>query len=350
MSTAPQTVPTGAPPQGPPPQAVAIQLMTGMWTTQAISAMCQAGIPDLLAQGPRPVEELARASATDPGFLYRIMRSLASVGIFTDEGERRFGLTPVGHTLRSDVPGSMRHFALFVGSPAHWKAWGSLPQALRTGQDAFSLVHRMGFFEYAQTDAAFDQVFNASMTAFSAMEGMAVKAAYDFSGVGRLVDVGGGQGLLLGTILEGYPALKGVLYDLPHVVAQAEPLLRQAGVLDRVERVGGDFFESVPSGGDTYIMKSILHDWPDEACVKILKNCARAMQPGGRVLAVDLVMSTDSRPEDGKFLDLEMLVMTQGGKERTEAEFAALFQAAGLRLNRVVRTMSPRCVIEAVSA
>jgi hypothetical protein len=330
-------------PAGPPPQVVALQLMTGFWVTQAMNIVCRLGVPDALAAGPRTAEELAPQVHAHAASLYRIMRSLASVGVFTIDGQRRFGLTPVGETLRSDVPGSMRHFASFIGEPGHWQAWGSMLGAVQSGQDAFTVVHGQGFFQYAQAHPQFDKVFNAAMTSFSAMDGHAILASYDFSGVRTLVDVGGGQGLLLATLLQAHAHTQGILFDQPHVVEQAVPALDS-----RCQRVGGDFFQSVPAGGDVYILKTIIHDWPDEACVKILKNCAAALPAGGRVLVVDQVVPPDNSPSFARFLDLEMMVMTQGGRERTEAEFADLFAQSGLRLQRVIPTPGPHCILEAV--
>lgn len=334
--------------QGLPPHAVLMGLMGGLWVSQSIAVVAKLGVADALAEGARTSDELAAATGSHGPSLFRVLRALASVGVFVEESPGRFALTPVGETLRSG-PGSLRGMAVFLGEPFHARAVGDLLHCVRTGKPAFEHVHGARFFDYvtAHPDAA--EVFDAAMTSNTSAQRDAVVEAYDFSGIGTIVDVAGGHGTLLAAILQAAPALKGILFDLPHVAAKARAVFEATGVDRRVEVASGDFFKALPAG-DAYIMKHIIHDWDDDACVKILQNCREAMRGDGRVLVVDGVIPPGNDPFPGKLLDLEMLIMTNGGRERTRAEFEALFARAGLKLSRVVPTRSEVSIVEGVPA
>jgi hypothetical protein len=324
--------------------------ITGHWVAAAVYAAARLGIADQLRDGPRSSDDVAKAVGGHPSSVYRLLRALATLGIFDEVRPRTFALTEVGDLLRADHPQSMRSMALFQGAPPHWQGWGSFLHSVRTGESAFEHVHGKGFFDYCQTDREFGAAFDGAMTGMSAATVSAVLEAYDFSGIARLVDVGGGHGYLLSRILVEYPALKGCVYDLPHVVAGAAPLLKAAGVAGRCETAGGSFFDAVPPS-DAYISKHIIHDWDDESCLKILRNMRQGLAPGGRVLLVEVVIGAENNREAlGTLIDLEMLHSTHGGRERTESEFAALFSTAGLKLTRVVPTQSLFSVLEARAA
>jgi hypothetical protein len=321
-------------------------LITGHWVAAAVHAAAIMGIPDQLADGPHTANELAARVDADPRSTYRVLRALAMVGLFVQRDDGKFALTGSGELLRSDVPGSMCGMAQFQGNNAHWAAWGNFMHSVRTGEPAFHALHGKDFFEYCKTDRALFEAFNAAMTGYSKATGLAVTETYDFSGIRRLIDVGGGHGFMLSTILAANPEMTGCVFDLPSVVAGADAVFTEAGVADRAEAVGGDFFKSVPKG-DGYISKHILHDWNDEACVGILRSITTAMDGTGPVLIVENVLPEGDAPSFGKILDLEMLNSTEGGQERTEAEFAALFEQVGLKLSRVIPTPSPVSILEA---
>lgn len=328
-----------------------LDLITGYWISQLVFVAAKLGIADQLRKGPRRVEELARAVGADPAALHRTLRALASVGVFAERGSGRFALTPLGATLRSDRPDSMLSFSLMMTEGYNWDVWRELLTCVRTGEAGFEKVHGLKVFDYLAAHADDSRVFSDSMRSISGTENPAVAAACDLRGIGTLVDVGGSLGHLLATILRKQRRLKGVLFDLPRVIAQARqaPYVTDPAVAGRVTLAEGDIFQAVPSGADAYLMKYILHDWNDGECIRILGNCRDAMAPGGRVLVVDSVIEPGNRPQWGKRLDINMLVLT-GGRERTRQEFAGLFRESGLRLTRVIRTSCPLSIVEAVRA
>ena len=342
-----------APPSPPElsPEAAAAQLVirigTGHLLASALQVAASLRIPDHLAAGARTVAELAAASNVQEDGLYRVLRALATVGLFDEEAPRRFKLTLAGQTLRTDVPGSTHPMALWITSPFHFRVYAELMHSVRTGQPAAEKVTGMPVFEYFARDRELSEVFNNAMTAFSEPVVAAVLEAYDFGGIGLLVDVAGGHGAVLGAILERYPAMRGILFDLEHVVTGAEPRLAARGVAGRCQTQHGDFFQSVPPGGDAYVMKHIIHDWDDERALTILQNIHRAMGgKRGRVILIESVIPPGNQPDLGKVIDLEMMAMP-GGRERTAEEFRALFARAGFELTRVVPTQSPLSVVEA---
>jgi hypothetical protein len=330
-----------------PPEAALTQMIFGAFVSQAVSVAAKLGVADLLAEKPLTVAALAAATGTHERSLYRVLRTLASVGVFRETGERVFELTPLAEPLRSDAPNSMRNGAIFMGAEWHWRVYGEMMHSVRTGKSAWSRAHGVEVFDYFAAHPEHGEVFNRAMTDMSAAAAAAVTEAYDFAGVGKLVDVAGGHGYLLAAVLRATPGARGVLFDLPQVVEGASATIEREGVAGRVELASGDFFASVPEGADAYMMKHIIHDWDDERAVMILNNVRRAMRDDGRVLICETVVPEGNEPHFGKLMDLEMLV-SPGGVERTEREFAELLAQAGLELRRVVPTRSYLSVVEAI--
>ena len=331
-----------------PPPAVMLNLTIGHFVSQLIHVAAKLRLADLLKDGPRTAEQLAAAADVQASALYRVLRALASVGVFAETKGRRFKLTPLAATLQTGVPGSMHGFALFINEKYMWDAWEQLIHGVKTDEVPFLKAHGVPVFEYLEKHTQDLQVFGEAMTSLSGTENPAIAAAYKFSGLRTLVDVGGGHGSLLATILKANPKLQGVLFDMPSTIAGAKKdrHVTAKGIAARCTLESGDFFESVPKGGDAYIMKYILHDWDDERSVKILANCRAAMNEKGRVLVVDNVIPPGNDPDWGKLLDIQMLVI--GGRERTKKEFGAMFAEAGLKLTRVVPTKCPLSIVEGV--
>jgi hypothetical protein len=311
-----------------------LDLIHGAWMSQAISAAASLGVADELGEGPRSVDELAAAVDADTQSLYRLLRALADVDIFEELEGQRFALTELGGLLRSDTPGSVRSFAMLVGSTAWRGAWTGLLDSVRTGESAFERVHGQGLFEYLRAHPKLAAVFDAALTGVSRQWIAAIVDAYHFGELKKVVDVGGGNGALLAAVLTANPGVHGVLFDRPDVVAGARRLFDDAGVSGRCEFVAGDFFVSVPPGGDAYLVSNVIHDWDDARAVQILARCRAAMSEGCRLLLGEMVPPGRGVPSLTKLLDLEMLVI--GGRQRTEFEFDELFQRAGLRRSRVV--------------
>ncbi|MCC6999024.1 MAG: methyltransferase [Deltaproteobacteria bacterium] len=334
----------------PPPPVVMMQMVMGRWVSQAIGAAAQVGLADRLPRGEtRSADELAAAASAHGPSVYRLLRARASVGIFAEGPPGRFAHTPLSELLRDDTPGSLKPMALFMATPEHVRAWIDIQHSVRTGECAFTHAHGKLPWDYLHDHPALGEIFNNAMTSFSAMAAGAVLQAYDFSGIGTLADVGGGHGFLLGSILASRPEMRGILFDLPQVVEGAGPTLAKFGVEGRVTRQGGDFFAGAPKA-DAYILKHILHDWSDADSVRILSSVRAAAGPSARVLIVELVVEPRPGPDLAKLMDLEMLVVTSGGRERTEPEWNAVLTQAGLRLARIVPTMSPHKILEAVPA
>jgi len=331
-----------------PPQQTMLALLTGHWIAQMLFAVVKLGVPDALAKGALAPDAIATRLGANPAYLRRVLRALASVGVFSEDARGRFELTPLGQTLRSGRPGSLRDFALMIVEKYNYRSWERLTDALVQGGTAFELEFGQPIFEYLRAHPDDDRQFSASMASISATENEAVARAYPFRRHARLVDVGGAHGHLLATILRRYKKLRGVLYDQPQVVASAPAsgFVTALGVRERCEVVGGSFFDGVPAGADAYLMKYIIHDWDDAKCARILGHCRDAMAPGGRVLVVDRVIAPGNGPDWSKWLDINMLV-GPGGQERTRSEFAALFEGAGLALVAVHETQSPLSVLEA---
>ncbi len=330
-----------------PPAAKLMEMIFSPVPAQALSVSAQLGVADLLKDQAKSADELAQALNVKARPLYRLLRALASRGIFIEDQNGRFHLTPLAEPLRSDAPDSVRNFAIYFGADWHRRVYGELGYSIETGLPAFEKVYGKPFFDYLAENPAPAADFNNAMTSHSAADSLAVVKAYDFAGINKLVDVGGGHGALLATILANNPQLHGVLFDAPTVVAGASDILAAHGVSQRCEAIGGNFFASVPAGGDAYILRHIIHDWDDERALTILKNCHQAMTENGRLLVVEIVITEGNAPSLGKFLDLAMMVLVNSF-ERTAAEYSALFAQAGFKLTRIVPTTSPPSVIEAV--
>lgn len=330
------------------PQAILLQMLFGYAPARAISIAAESRIADLLADGSKTAEELALTTKSHPRSLYRLLRACASVGVFSEDSDGRFSLSPMAEFLRSDNPESLRAFAEMLAHEEQFQTWSALDYSVQTGTPAFDKVHGMPIFEYLPTHRKSGQIFNDAMTSMSLGSSIAVIQAYDFSGIIKLVDIGGGHGFLLASVLEKYPAMRGILYDTTPIVEEAKVLLEKHGVANRCETVGGNFFESAPAGGDAYMMKHIIHDWNDEECVTILKHCRKGISSGGKLLVIEMVVPTGNEPSLSKLLDLQMLAVLPGC-ERTEAEYSTLFSEAGFKLTKIVPTMSPYSVIEGVA-
>jgi hypothetical protein len=330
------------------PQRLLGQMISGGWIAQAVHATAKLGIPDLLEAGARTAADLAQATGTHARSLFRLLRALASLGLFVEKPDGTFALTPVGFGLTSAAPGSQRALAIMAGDEQH-RAWGEILYSLRTGKPAFEHAHGKPLFAYLAEHPEQARTFDAAMTSAHGAETRAMLNAYDLSGVRTLVDVGGGNGSTLCGILARYPGLKGVLFDRPDVVERARANLEAAGLAGRCATAGGSFFESVPPGGDAYLLRHIIHDWDDAEALAILRNCRKVMAPGARLLVVESMIPPGNNPCFGKLLDLVMLVVP-GGLERTEAEYRQLYKDAGFRLTRVVPTEQEVSVIEGAPA
>jgi len=323
-------------------------LITGYWRTQAVGVASTLAIADRLADGPKTVIALADETKVQEPALYRLLRGLASLGVFQELPARTFALTPLGETLRSNVPGSMRDMAIAQSAPGHWLPWGKLEDAVRSGMRTTPDVLGCELFEWYGKHSTEAEAFSGAMANLSALAARETGMALSLPAGATVVDVGGAHGTLLAGVLDANPNTRGVLIDLPHVVETAPKALAALGIADRVEAVAGDFFTSVPTG-DVYLLKQILHDWNDAQCITLLKNCVRSMRSGGKVVVVEMVVPEDGSPSMAQMMDLNMMVLLPG-RERTEREFTDLFKAAGLTSAKVTPTRSPFSLVEATIA
>jgi ubiquinone/menaquinone biosynthesis C-methylase UbiE len=330
-----------------PPPLQMLQIISGFWVARCVYVAAKLGIPDLIKDAPKTAEELSAETATHGPSLFRVLRALAAVGVITQDSDNRFGSTPLSQTLCSNVPGSIRAFAMTELGEEHYPAWGELLYSVRTGGVAFDKAFGEPVWEFFAKNPENARIFNDAMSGMTAQANEAIHAAYDFAGINTIVDVGGGHGGLITSILKKNPSMRGILFDAPQVIEGAKSALAESGVGDRCQFVSGDFFKSVPEGGDAIVMKWIIHDWNDEQSVSIMKNCRRALPEGGKLILIEAVVPATSEPHFSKFIDLNMLVMT-GGRERTEEEFHALYEASGFKLARIVPSESPFSVIEGV--
>lgn len=347
-ATSPQQPPTSQSPSQPDPRQHVMQIAIGYILSNCLGAATKLRVANHLKDGPRPIAELAAATATNEDALYRTLRALASVGVFRETAPRVFDLTPPAAELVYTGEGSFCDMIEFAADEFHFKINSEFLHTLRTGKTAVEKATGMSCFDYFKSDPVEGAVFNRAMTAMSAQAIPAILEAYDFSGIGTLVDVAGGHGYVLAAILKKYPAIKGVLFEMAHVVDGGIARMEVSGVKDRCQVVAGDMFDSMPNGGDAYLMKHIIHDWPDADAVTILKNCRQAAKPTSKCLLLEFVLPQGNEPAFSKFLDIEMMLMP-GGRERTEREFAELFRQSGWKLSRIVTTKAPICVIEAVA-
>jgi len=325
------------------------QRVLGYRLSECIAVAAELGIADLLAGGPRPVDELAARSRSDAAALYRVLRLLASEGIFVELRPRTFALTPLAEPLQADHPSSLRERILFYMSPSCWSSTARLGDAVRTGRPAFEHAFGTDLFSYLALHSDQAELFHRAMVEQTAETGSALVDAYPFPEAGTFVDVGGGLGALVEAVVRRHPRMTGILFDREHVVAAARERLASIG-LGGIATVAGDFFDSVPAGADLYALKYILHDWDDQRCAAILEVCRQAMTPRSRLLIIEIILPPGNAPHYGKYLDVSMLILTPGGRERTEAEYAALLARSGLRLERHLPTRSDLAVLEAVPA
>lgn len=338
-----QTHPT----PGPPPHAVVLQMLTGKWVSAAIAAAAKFGIADHLESGPKSAKELAALTGTHEQSLYRLLRATASLGVFTELEDGRFDQTPLSEPLRSHANPCLRNMAMLFLDDWFTRTWGQLPWSVQTGRSAAYNVYGKSPWEVFQDQPDQAVNFNNAMTDMSQADSPSLAGAYDFSQFEHVVDIGGGLGLLLASVLQSAPKLRGTLFEMPYVAeqAQASPILKPCSERCRIQ--AGNFLESVPPGADAYIMKHIIHDWDDEHSTRILSNCRTAIKSGGKLLVMDQVVEPRNQPGLAKLMDLEMLV-NPGGLERTEKQWNELFAASGFRLERIIRTPVPQCIIEGV--
>jgi hypothetical protein len=338
---------------GIPPSATMLRMISGFRVARAIYVAAKLGLADLLKDGSKHAEELAEATGTHAPSLYRVMRALASVGIFAEDEQGRFTLTPTAATLQSDVPNSLRAWAILLLGEEDYQAWGDLMHTVRTGETAFDHVFGMGIFQYEAQHSEHAKIFDEAMANLIGLYNSAVLANYSFSTIARLFDVGGGDGSLIIALLRANPEMKGVLFDLPHVAEKAKKRLADAGLAGRCEVVAGDVFVSVPGGGDAYVLSRVMNGFNDDRALAILHNCRRAITENGKLLLVERVLPgrvEHSVAAQGPVLsDLNMMVIS-GGRERTAAEHRVLLEAADFVLTKIVPTQSEVSVIEAVPA
>ena len=325
-----------------------LRIATGFWASRALYVAAKLLIADQLADGPVSAEGLAHSSGVHAPSLRRVLRALASLGVFAEDDEGRFNHTPLSRGLCTNAPGSLREFVVMLGEAESWRSWGEVMHSVRTGEPAFDKVFGASQFDYlaAHPDAA--RNFDAAMAERSASEDDAVLAAWTFPPIGNVVDIGGGRGTLLSAVLHTYPRLDGIVFDLAHVIERAQPAFAAQGLGSRLQGASGDFFaDELPGDAQVYILKKVIHDWDDARAVAILKTCSRAMAPGATLLLIEPVIAPGNEPSFAKLLDLFMLVWP-GGRERTESEHGSLLAGAGLELRNSVTTTSALSILEAV--
>lgn len=339
------TTETGAAPEAPSVDQILMQLLAGAWVTQAVATAARLSIPDALAAGARTSDEIAAKVGADRGATKRLMRMLAGIGVFTAENGR-YGLNAVSERLREETPGSLKHMFIAETDGVHWRCWEKSVDAVRTGLPRPKPVFGVPAFDYYAEHKDEGEQFGRAMANVSGFASKAVLDSYDFGGLKTIMDVGGGNGSMVRTILGKYPQVRGIVADLPYIEAQAREAIEADGLAGRCRFEPTDFFKAVPAGADGHLLKFILHDWNDEECVRILRNCRAAIAPGGRLMVLEVIVPDSPGTDFSHMMDMNMLVMT-GGMERTEKEYEALLARGGFRLARVVRSASPFSVIEA---
>lgn len=333
-----------------PPESAILQTTLNAWFTESLYTAVKLNIPDLLIDGPKTAAELAEITHSHERALYRVLRLLAGHGVFHEDEVGRFSLTRYSETLRSDALHSPREWILFNTELWRWTILNALPEVVSDGRSAYEHIYGKNIYSVFTERQDYSIGFNKGMQAWSATVHATVPKAYDFSQVKKVVDIGGGTGNLVASILNAYPHLQGILFDMPHVAEQAKSHLAASGVADRCEAVGGDFLSSVPADADVYVISSVLMDWSDEHVVTILNNCYKAMQPGGRILIVEPLVGEANQPSFGKALDIMIMLETYGGI-RSQGQFKALLEKAGFQLTNVVQTNAlTMSILEAVRA
>lgn len=329
----------------PPALEKILQLISSQWLARSLYVVAKLEIADLIADGHCSVAQLAEKTQMHPNSLYRVIRALASTGYFTEVSPREFELTPLGESLKKDAPGAVRATVLTLTGQLQWESWGEALHSVRTGETGIKKAYGKNLFEYLGENPEEASWFNDTMEGSHAAEPPAILQAYDFSEFETIVDLGGGSGTLLTTILKACPQAKGMLLDLPHVAGRANERINSVGLSDRCTFVEGSFFESVPKA-DVYLLAHVIHDWSDEQCITILENCKKA-NPSAKVLIIEIVIPPGDTFHPGKLIDLQMLALL-GGKERTEEEYAALFAKAGYKLAQIVPIQARPCVLEGI--
>jgi hypothetical protein len=327
-----------------PLPAKLMKFIVGKWISKPIYVAAELGIADILADGPKNIEELAQITKSHSASLYRMMRALASVGIFSETEGKHFELTPMAEYLKS---GSMRSIALMFNSDWSDKAWGYFLDSVKTGGIAFEKAHGLPVAKWLEINPRAAAVFNEANAVKAANSHKAILDVYNFAGFNTLTDVGGGTGVLMAEILNVNPFMKGVIADVPAVIQKAKKTIKVRGLQNRCQAVECDFFKEIPAGSEVYLMSNILHDWTDDQCRKILTNCHRAMESNSRLLVVEMIVPPGNEPSIAKLLDLEMMVTT-GGRERREDEFKNLLESTGFKLTRIIPTKNTVCVLEAM--
>lgn len=328
-------------------QEMMLQTIWGGLISQSVYVAAKLGIADLLKDGQKSCSELAALTGTDVRSLYRLMRALSSIGIFTENEQDHFMLTPLATCLQRNIPGSLHALIVFFNQEKYNRVYANLLYSVQTGHNAFEYIYGMNMFQYLTENPKCATIFNEGMACGVEAEKTAIIEAYDFSGILKLIDVGGGKGNLISAILKSNPKMEGVLYEQPGLFESTKDLLEKEGVSERCQFVAGDFFESVPAGGEVYILKHILHDWDDERAITILKNCHEEMPENGRILVVEIVIQPGNEQFEGKFADLFMLLFLKGA-ERTKKEYRVLFERAGFKLKKIIPTQGTASIIEGI--
>lgn len=326
--------------------AILLQMLTGGWVSQMIIGATKLGIADLLMNSSQSISELAQATNTHPESLYRLLRALSSLNIFAEKENRYFENTSMSMYLASNNPSSLQGMALMIGQDWQQEIWKNLDYSLKTGLPTFHNLYGCSIYEYLSHHPDIGNNFDSSMNSFATITVDAIAEAYDFSSFSKIVDVAGGRGMLLNTILKDNPSLKGILFDLPEVIERVKTLLSLQQ--ECIELKSGNYFENLPTGADAYILKMIIHNWDDESAIKILQNCHKVMSSGqGKLLIIEHVIPDNDEPDFSKILDLQMLLIMSGGRERTASQFNNLLNSAGFKLTKIIPTRSTLSIIEA---
>jgi hypothetical protein len=325
-----------------------LQLMSGHAIVQSIVVITELGIPDLLAKGPKTAAELASECAADEDSLHRLLRTLSAIGVFSElRSTSRFALNALSECLRADHPQSLRDFVCLRGHSMYWKAWAELRTAVKTGEAAFWLAHNVNHYDYLEQNPEVARVFHRGVRSLSSQAAAAIANSYDFSKFETVLDVGGGEGVLVAALLKAYPNIRALLFDLPSVVDQSRAVLRQASVSHRCVTMPGDFFVGVPKGADILILSRILHNWGDAEALTILKTCRAAMPQNGRLLIVEYVIADGKAGTAAKLFDLQMMVYFGRARERSAEDYRTLLRQAGFAPGDIVMTPVGLSILEA---
>jgi hypothetical protein len=331
-----------------PNPVILMDYVSSFWVGRAIGVVTELNIPDILQDGPKNIKELARITQTHEPFLYRLMRTLSGHGLFKEDKNKTFSLTRLGACMTENGNRSVKYFILHHNSESNWKQYGEMLHCVKTGEHAAKKLYGMEPFEYLEKHPEKNQIFNRYMTSTSEMSSLFMLNYYPFTSFKTIVDVGGGHGFFLSCIIYKHEDIHGIIFDLPHVVSGAKKYIEKFDLGSRYSIAEGNFFESVPENADAYLLKNVIHDWDDEKSMIILKNIHTAMKQNGKLICIESVLNEDNKPSFGKNLDIEMLVGTNGGRERTLAEYKDLYNKAGFKLTGVYHTPTPFSFIEGI--